>query len=703
VSNNKKLLTTLNYEVWREHFFRLRIALTCKISMLYFGISGLFYWLYTASDRSGDIWSVRRDCLLLLLSGVGLLLTRFARKNNHLNLIFICLSVLLIFALNVETSAKGITLNNEFSDEIFLILAVLIPVKFRLHIIAQVINISAYFMLEYLVNPHGANTFLSQASVIFMELLDILQLCVTSDIAIFLQEKLKRSELKSRRELQLFVQNLAQELRQPLMANLASLREAIDYSQDLVAIARSSLTNMLRSSDRQLILIQMMLDRARVNKLQSTDPSQTDYQLWRSRFIHQRLPWFLGIYLIFFVGLLAISIYVVIFEAKSAEQRALFFAYCFLSALMIVCLATCYRLSKLKLSEFHFICLFVGVILILCLGFQAFDLVTGYFKLSVRSEVFLLAAILLPVSWRIHLMAQIAPVIGYGGIVALLTALSIDIPMTTAEIFEEILLFLIVCLVCNVTVYTLDRLRKTEYESRRQMKLFLYAIAHDLKTPVLGMSMFLENLLIQPQTTFEFSRSKVQRLLQASDRELSLLDGLLEVHQTESQGIICNCQPIELNSLIEPLKEAIEAILLKNEANLTSLIPECLPLINADSIQLGRVYENLIINAIKHNPPGIKILLKAKLQKNCLYCTVEDNGLGIDPAIHERIFSLYGGESVRRTPGLGLGLYLCRQIIQAHQGEIGVNSSLGMGATFWFTLPIKQVASPKGYRFAYSK
>ncbi|MEN9565975.1 MAG: hypothetical protein RLZZ69_1171, partial [Cyanobacteriota bacterium] len=320
VNNNKKLFTTLNYEVWREHFFRSRIALTCKISMLYFGISGLFNWLFIAGDRSGDISALRRDFLLLLLSGICFLLTRIARKNNQLNLVFICLSVLLIFASNVDL-AEEITLNSEFSAEVFLLLGVLIPVKFRLHIIAQVIIISAYFILEYFVNPHSANTFLSQASVFLMELLDILQLCVTSDIAIFLQEKLKRSELKTSRELQLFVQNISQELRQPLMANLARLREALDYSQDLVAIAHSSLTTMLRSSDRQLTLIQMMLERARVSKMQSTDPSQTDYQLWRSRFVHQRLPWFLGIYLIFFVGLLMISIYVVIFEAKSAEQR----------------------------------------------------------------------------------------------------------------------------------------------------------------------------------------------------------------------------------------------------------------------------------------------------------------------------------------------------------------------------------------------
>lgn len=286
-------------------------------------------------------------------------------------------------------------------------------------------------------------------------------------------------------------------------------------------------------------------------------------------------------------------------------------------------------------------------------------------------------------------MAQVFVVIGYGGIVAIFTPLSIKMPMTSPEIFEEIFSFLIVCFVCNLTVYSLERLRKAEYESRRQMQLFLYAIAHDLKTPVLGMSMFLENLLSEPQKTFEFTRAKVNKMLNASDRQLYLLDSLLEVHQTEFKGIICDCQPIELDSLILGLSDSIEPILAKNEATLTNLISSNLPSINADAIQLGRVYENLIINAIKHNPPGVNILLKAKLQKNLLYCTVEDNGMGIDPAVCDRIFCLYGDESIRRVPGLGLGLYLCRQIIQAHQGKIGVDSSPGNGAIFWFILPIE--------------
>ena len=685
--SEKNLLTTTSYKTWQSRFFQVRIAFACKLSMLYFGISALFNWLFVISDRSEDIWALRRDGLVFLLSAICFLATKILLKKTQVKWIFFYLSGLLIFATNLETSVAGITLNNEFADTVFLILAVFIPVKLNLHIFSQISITSIYFIAEYFANPHDKSTFLSNASIIAIELLDILQLCITCDIAIFLQERLKKSELKTRRELQLFVESISQKLRQPLEANYQKLKLKLKDSKDKIFIARSDLTEMLQQSDRQLTLIQLMLDRARINKA-STERIQTDYQLWRAGFVKQRLPWFLGIYSCFFIGLLAIGIYIIVFEAKSEEQATPFLSYCFVSAFLIVCLVVCYQLSRTKLLESHFAWLFITIIVIVCLGFQTGELFVGYYKLSVNSGVFLLAAILFPVSWRMHSIAQIGVVIGYGAIVAILTALSIEIPMSIPEIFEELFSFLLICIVCNVTVYSLERLRKDEYESRRQMQLFLYAIAHDLKTPVLGMSMFLENLLIEPQKVFEFTRAKINLMLQTSDRQLYLLNSLLEVHQSESQGIKCKCQPINLKHLVANLSDGIKPILLKNEATLIDLIPDNLPKIEADLIQLGRVYENLIINAIKHNPPATNILLTAKIQKNLLYCTVSDNGVGIKPSIRDRIFALYGGDSVRRTPGLGLGLYLCRQIIQAHQGKIGVQSSPGMGATFWFTLPI---------------
>ena len=686
-SQRKNILTTTtDYKVWQEQFFRVRMSFACKLSMLYFGIFGLFDWLFLISDRSVDIWALKRDLVVFLLSGFCLLVNK-TTKRIQINLIFICLFSLLVFATNSETSTEGITLNSEFSDDVFLILSVLIPAKLGLHIISQIGVVTTYFIADYFASPHDKNTFLSDASIVVMESIDILQICAACDIAIFLQAKLKKYELKTRRELQLFVRDISQELRQPLKANLQQLK-VLAAPKDVILIVHSSLVEMLQRSDLQLSLIQLMLDRARIDKLASANRTQTDYQLWRSSLIEQRFALFLGIYCCSLIGLLAMGIYVVSFEAELPEQVTPFLTYCFTSAFLIVGLIVCYKLSKTSLFESHFTWLFAGTIILLCLGFQIGELFAGYYKLSVNSEVFLLSAILFPVAWRMHLIAQVGVAISYGFIVVILKALSIEIPMSTPEVFESIFSFLILCLICNVTVYSLDRLRKTEFESRRQMQLFLYAIAHDLKTPVLGMSMFLENLLTQPQTVYEFTHAKIQRMLQASDRQLYLLNSLLEVHQSESQGIACKCQPINLKPLVINLADEIEPILFKNEATLTNLISERLPAIEADAIQLGRVYENLIINAIKHNPPGVNIVLETKLQKNRLYCTVEDNGVGISPSMCDRIFALYGGDSVRRTPGLGLGLYLCRQIIQAHQGKIGVTSSPNMGATFWFTLPI---------------
>lgn len=253
----------------------------------------------------------------------------------------------------------------------------------------------------------------------------------------------------------------------------------------------------------------------------------------------------------------------------------------------------------------------------------------------------------------------------------------------------------------------------TELQELNRLKdIFLDAVSHDLRTPVLGWLMVLKNLL-QPQTAaisnleqtaIPVSRSTLERMMQSSDRQLHLINSLLEVHASEVGGITLQLESIQLGKLVQVLVEDFEPLIIKNQGTIINQISNNLPVISIDPTQLRRVFENLISNAFNHNPPGIKIILDAQVEGDYIYCTVTDNGVRMSQEIgnegsassKHRLFQLYfkgqevKGKTQEHRPytGLGLGLYLCRQIVTAHKGDIGVKSCLGKGTTFWFTLPM---------------
>lgn len=308
-------------------------------------------------------------------------------------------------------------------------------------------------------------------------------------------------------------------------------------------------------------------------------------------------------------------------------------------------------------------------------------------------------------------------------------------------------------------------------ESNRLKDLFLHAVSHNLRTPVMGMLILLKNLLNKsPSGSLQdvpVSRSILQRIVQASEHQLTMVNALLDAHASEVKGIILNTVPLHLPSLASAIIADLEPMLAKNQATLAQEIQADLPQVNADRQHLQRVLENMLTNAIKHNPPGVNITFKAEViavetalsyeensqaltspnnqlarcianrisaagdrpricettQKNqetlakfnldgsckmpryqgqignigsklpgvtvkMVRCTVTDNGVGISAKQRESLFELYVQDpNSRQLTGLGLGLYLSKQIIKAHGGSIGVESTPGEGSTFWFSLP----------------
>jgi two-component system sensor histidine kinase ChiS len=233
------------------------------------------------------------------------------------------------------------------------------------------------------------------------------------------------------------------------------------------------------------------------------------------------------------------------------------------------------------------------------------------------------------------------------------------------------------------------QLATLEAELRKQLNLFLHAVSHDLRNPVIGTSIVLDGLSQQPGDEVKLSRRVLERMIEGNQRQLDLINSLIDTHATETWGIVLHRQPIALHELVEDATADLQPILERDQAVLQSDIAPDLPLIEGDSLQLIRVYQNLIANALKHNPPGLTLILNAKPIDNALYCTVTDSGVGIPPEQCDRLFDPYfRGSQKPKSVGLGLGLYLCRQIIEAHGGAIGVRSQAGEGTTFWFTLPL---------------
>ncbi|MBW4491274.1 MAG: hybrid sensor histidine kinase/response regulator [Trichocoleus desertorum ATA4-8-CV12] len=238
--------------------------------------------------------------------------------------------------------------------------------------------------------------------------------------------------------------------------------------------------------------------------------------------------------------------------------------------------------------------------------------------------------------------------------------------------------------------------KMVELQELNQLKEeFLHAISHDLRTPIVGTLLVLENLQNKAQKqageTVGISLSVLQRMIQSSDRQLSLLNLLLEAHFNEAGHMVLEPEAVSLHPFVQDLAADLEPLLAKNVATLTNLIsPDLLPTA-ADPLQLRRVFENLLTNALNHNPAGLSLVINATpvtAQGDMVYCTVQDNGVGMTQAQCDRLFERYVRGDRSRSMGIGLGLYLCRQIIRAHGGEIGVTSVPGAGTTFWFTLPL---------------
>jgi signal transduction histidine kinase len=164
---------------------------------------------------------------------------------------------------------------------------------------------------------------------------------------------------------------------------------------------------------------------------------------------------------------------------------------------------------------------------------------------------------------------------------------------------------------------------------------------------------------------------------------------MLDFKRLEKKATSIQLEPIFLPELVERVVENYRPIIQDKSLEVTVDIPPEVQKVQADPAKLEVVLSNLLSNAVKFTPAGGKITVGAKLMDRP-YMFVKDTGIGIPPEEREKIFfSFYQiGEPGKESKGLGLGLYIAKELVTMWGGRIWVESEVGKGSTFWFTLPV---------------
>lgn len=219
---------------------------------------------------------------------------------------------------------------------------------------------------------------------------------------------------------------------------------------------------------------------------------------------------------------------------------------------------------------------------------------------------------------------------------------------------------------------------------------FIATLTHDLRTPLLAtiqtLSFFIDGALgeLDERQTFFLTTMK-----KSNEDILGLVNALLEVYKYESGTLnLCKTKFL-LNDFLAQCKSEIENLATKKEVSVTLKLEETeKAVVLADKNEIKRVVFNLLGNAINHNPKGTNVTVSASIQKNDILVSVKDDGAGIPKADIPKMFKRFSqGTSEKRSVGTGLGLYLSRQIVEAHGGKIWLETDKSKGTEFLFLLP----------------
>jgi two-component system phosphate regulon sensor histidine kinase PhoR len=238
-----------------------------------------------------------------------------------------------------------------------------------------------------------------------------------------------------------------------------------------------------------------------------------------------------------------------------------------------------------------------------------------------------------------------------------------------------------------IVLHDITELRKLE----RVRRDFVANVSHELKTPLTAIQGFAETLLAgaidDPKNRVRF----LEIILDHSRRLARLTDDLLRLSKMDADRLDLELQRLGVPHFVESCVETAQRPALEKDLRISVNLQDRLPDIAADRRRLAEVLQNLLDNAIQYTSPGGQIMLSVSADAGEVKFTVSDTGIGIPQADQPRIFERFYRVDVARSRevgGTGLGLAIAKHLVEAHGGRIWVESEVGQGSQFYFTVPI---------------
>jgi two-component system phosphate regulon sensor histidine kinase PhoR len=232
----------------------------------------------------------------------------------------------------------------------------------------------------------------------------------------------------------------------------------------------------------------------------------------------------------------------------------------------------------------------------------------------------------------------------------------------------------------------------TELKSLQTMRRELVGnISHELRTPLAGIKAIVETLQDGAISDKKVAGDFLSSIDTEVDRMMQMVTELTELSRIESGRGDLKPEMVNLNLLAEDVIARFKPQAERKSVAMSADLSTDIPLVQADKDRIYQVITNLVHNAIKFTPQNGKVNISAELSENSVLMKVSDTGIGISAEDLPRIFErFYKADKARAGEGAGLGLAIAKHVIQAHGGNIWVESEEGKGSTFFFTLPLKQ-------------